>query len=118
MPPECLLPVLNTLRPNHALDAIDALDRLLQALEPPPLLEVALLQYGDALLELRARAPLRGHHLVGLAEELGRQLLELVVGAAEGRLGREAQPLLVGDFEPQRRGDGGRGVGLWRGLWL
>jgi hypothetical protein len=90
---------------NELADAIDPFDRLFQALQPPPLLEVTLLQHGDALLQLGARAALRRHHLVRLAEQLRRQLLELAVGAGQGRFGGEAEALFIGDFGTQRLGD-------------
>src|ERR1700733_1483639 len=103
-----------TLR-NEPFDAINPVNRLLQPLQPPSLLQIALLQHRDPLLEFRPRPPFRSDHFVGLAEELRRQLLELLVRVVEARLGGLTEALLVLDFLAQRLGDGGldgRGRGL------
>lgn len=64
---------------NHRSDALDPRHRLLQPVETIPLLHIPTLQHSDSLFQSRARLALLRYHLVGLAEQLHRQLLEFGV---------------------------------------
>lgn len=80
---------------DECAHTLNTLHRLLQPLESVPLLDIATLQHGDPFLQAGARLALLGHHLVGLAEQLGRQLLQLGGGLGELRFGGAAQVLFA-----------------------
>lgn len=70
----CCCPCSSTPR-QKTPDLFDSLYGALQPLQPLPLLDIAALQDGHTLLQLRACLPLRSHHFIGLLEELRAQLL-------------------------------------------
>ena len=99
-PPPTTIPIPNPHNPLHTLQLpqnpshpLNPPHRPLQPLQPPPLIPLAPLQLPDPLLQPRPRPPLRRHHLVGLLEQAGAELLHLAAGLVETAFGFGAEGL-------------------------
>lgn len=73
-------------RPYHGSDPLDSRHGLFQTLQSLPLLHISLLQHLDPLFQFGPLPSLRRNHLVRLAEQLSRQILQLRLGLGQARL--------------------------------